>query len=143
MARLKLDLSQLDELFPGQSLSVLGQTVVIRPLGLLKLSMVAKQLDGFGAALTEAGVSWENYNQPSFMLKLAQILLTQFPEVLAEASNIDVESLQALPIEIVAEILNVVLEVNLEAREKLEKNWNSLAEKLKMTQKPASGKKGK
>lgn len=127
--RLNLD---LESLFPGDTLKVGDQTIDIRPLGLLQLATIARKLKGFGAVLAEDGVTWDNYNQPENLLKLAVILLEQFPEVLEEASNIALDDLQTLPLEIIIEILDKVLEVNMKSKEKLEGNFKSLAGRLNM-----------
>lgn len=127
--RLNLD---LESLFPGDTLTIGNQTIDIRPLGIAQLATIARKLKGFGKVLSEEGVTWDNYNKPENLLKLAVILLEQFPEVLEEGSNIALEDLQALPLEIVVEILDKVLEVNMKSKEKLEGNFRSLAGKLNM-----------
>jgi hypothetical protein len=139
--RLSLD---LEALFPGDSLTIGDQTIDIRPLGILQLSVIARKLKGFGAVLGEEGVSWDNYNQPENLLKLAVILLEQFPEVLEEASNIALEDLQQLPIDVIVEILDKVIDVNMKSKEKLEGNFKSLAQKFNMTkEKPKSQRRSK
>ncbi len=130
--RLNLD---LESLFPGDTLTIGNQTVDIRPLGLEQLAIIARKLKGFGSVLSKEGVTWNNYNQPENLLKLAVILLEQFPEVLEEASNIALEDLKLLPIEIIVEVLDKVLEVNMKSKEKLEGNFKSLIEKLNMSPK--------
>lgn len=135
--RLNVD---LDSLFPGDTLTICEQTISIRPLGIKQLAIIAKKLKGFGKLLSEDGVTWENYNQPENIVKIATVLLDQFPEVLEEASNIDIEDLEVLPIEIIAEILDKVMEVNMDSKGKLEKNFKSLAGRLKMNQKTPKAK---
>ena len=139
--RLSLD---LEALFPGDTLTIGDQSIDIRPLGILQLSIIARKLKGFGAVLAEEGVTWDNYNQPDNLLKLAVILLEQFPEVLEEASNIALEDLQVLPIDIIVEILDKVIDVNMKSKEKLEGNFKSLAQKFNMTkEKPKSQRRSK
>ena len=140
--RLTLD---LEALFPGDTLKIGEQTVDIRPMGIKQLAIIARKLKGFGAILSEEGVTWDNYSEPENLLKLATILLEQFPEVLEEGSNIATEDLEELPIDIIVEILDKVLDVNLKSKEKLEGNFKSLAEKFKMTKKvtPKSRKRSK
>jgi len=143
--RQKLNLD-IDSLFPGDTLDICGNTVDIRPLGIKQLAVTARKLKGFGTTLDSEGVNWENYEQPENLLKLAIVLLDQFPEVLSEASNIDIDDLQSLPIDIVVEILDKVLEVNMKSKEKLEGNFKSLASKLNLVStptKPKSRKRGK
>lgn len=130
--RQRLNIVDLEELFPGETINIGGQTVDIRPLGVLQLAKVARQLKGFGKYLSDEGVTWDNYNQPEHLIKLAVLILEQFPNVLEEASNIAVEDLQELPIEYVVQILDTVITVNLKSKEALEGNFRSLAEKLNL-----------
>lgn len=125
--RLTLD---WDSLFPGSSLTIGDSTVVIRPLGILSLATIAKQLKGFGKLIADDGVTWETYHHPENLVKIAAILLDKFPSVLAEASNIEEEDLALLPLETILTILNTVLEVNMKSKEDLEKNFKSLAGKF-------------
>lgn len=130
--RVKLDLN-LEELFPGSTIDICGQVVVIRPLGLWDLANVVKKLKGFASILKDQGVSLQNFKEPEHMFTIASTLLEQFPEVLEEASNIDIDSLKALPLDVIVQILNKVIDVNLEARESLEKNFESLTKKFQVT----------
>jgi len=137
MAKERIRLSfNLESLFPGDTLTIGEQTIDIRPLGIKQLAIIARKLKGFGKVLSEEGVDWENYNQPENLLKLAVILLEQFPDVLEEGSNIASEDLQQLPIDIVVEILDKVLEVNMKSKEKLEGNFKSLAGRFSLVQSP-------
>jgi len=135
--RLKLD---LESLFPGDTIDICGNTVDIRPLSIQQLAVIARKLKGFGSILSEEGVTWDNYNQPENLLKLAVILLEHAPDVLEEGSNIAIEDLQVLPIEVVVEVLDKVIEVNMKSKEKLEKNFKSLATKFNLGPVPASRK---
>jgi len=127
--RLELD---LESLFPGDTVDIGGKIIEIRPLGVLQLSIIARKLKGFGASLVADGVTWENYQDPSNLLKIAVVLLEQFPEVIEEASNVDIEDIQTLPIEYVVQLVDKVVEVNMKSREKLEGNFKSLAGRLNM-----------
>lgn len=124
----------LEALFPGDTLTVGDQVLDFRPLNVKQLAIVARKLKGFGGMLAEEGITWENYSNPENLLKMAVVLLEQFPDVLAEASNIDTDSLQELPIDIIVEILDKVIDVNLKSKEKLMGNFESLTQKLNPTQ---------
>lgn len=136
MARQKLNLD-LEALFPGETLTIGESVVDIRPLGILQLSIVVRKLKGFVGVLEGDGVTWDNYNLPENMLKIAIVLLEQFPDVLEEASNIDGDDLKGLPIEVIVQILDKVIEVNLKSKSTLEKNFKSLIGKLGMEKSPA------
>jgi len=124
--------SELDELFPGKVFKVGTQHIDIKPLGIAKLASISKKLKSFGEQLGKEGVTWDNYNDKGNILKIAITLLDQFPEVMEEASNIAKEDIQLLPIDLIVELLNTIIEVNLASKEKLEKNFNSLAEKFQI-----------
>jgi len=132
----------LESLFPGDTLTIGDQVLDLRPLNIKQLAVVARKLKGFGGLLSEEGITWENYSNPENLLKMAVVLLEQFPEVLEEASNIDMDSLQELPIDVVVEILDKVIDVNLKSKEKLMGNFKSLTQKLNPTA-PESSKSSK
>ena len=96
-------------------------------------NVCSRKLKGIGAVLKEEGVDFENYNQPENLLKLAVALLEHSPSVLEEASNIALEDLQELPIELIVAILDKVIEVNMKSKEALEGNFKRLAGRLNMT----------
>lgn len=132
-----------DELFPGDELKIGGQSITIRPLGLFKLASIIKKVKSLGKMLSSEGVTWENYNLPENLVILATVILDNAPDVLSDASNIDLEDIKRLPIEYNVLILDKVLEVNLKSKEALEKNFNSLAEKFKAATSQSLGKSSK
>jgi len=129
MARTRLNLDW-DSLFPGETLNICGNQLVVRPLGMLVLATIAKQLKGFGTIVSEDGVTWENYHMPENLIKIAAVLLDKFPGILAEATNIHEDDLASLPIDEIVNILDKVLEINLKSKDNLEKNFQSLAGKF-------------
>ncbi len=135
MPRQKLNLN-LEELFPGDTLDIGNQTIHIRPLGVQQLAIIAKKLKGAGKLLAKDGINWENYSQPDNIISIATLLLDQFPEVLEEASNIDVKDLQKLPLESILPIINKVIDVNLESKESLSKNFQNLISKINIQEVP-------
>lgn len=137
--RTKLTLD-LESLFPGDTITIGEQVVPIKPLGLKQLATVTRTLKGFTTLLSEQGVTWDNYSEPESLLKIAVVLLDQFPEVLEEASNIAIEDLEALPMDIIIEILDKVIEVNMESKDTLVGNFKSLAAKFNLMPEPAKPK---
>jgi len=127
--RLTMD---LESLFPGDTLKIGDQVIDIRPLGIKQLSITARKLKGLVKILADEGVTLDNYNEPGNLLTLTMIILEQAPEILEESSNIALEDLVQLPIEIIVEILSKVIDVNMQSKEKLEKNSKSLMKKLGM-----------
>ena len=141
--RLNLD---VDSLFPAETIDIAGQVIEIRPLGFSKLASVLRKARAYGEMFGSQGITFQNFNQPDKIVTIASILMDQSPELIAEASNIHEDDIKQLPVEYVFEIVSTVIDVNMRSKEKLEKNWNSLAEKLGMTvaaEKPASKKQSK
>lgn len=127
--RLKLD---YDSLFPGEVITIGQNEVMIRPLGVSALITVVKHLNVLVVDLKEQGLTWQNFETPENLLKIAGIVVTKFPDLLAEATNIAEEDIAELPLPIVVSLMVKVVEVNLKAKEDLEKNFQTLAEKFKM-----------
>lgn len=120
----------LDELLPGDTVKIGSQDVLIRPLGLLQYKMVVSKMKALIKELSELGVTTENYKDPQQLLIIAETLLTKFPEVLEEVSNIAMEDLEGFPIEVIVSIIDKCLDVNMKAKESLLGNWTSLMGKL-------------
>lgn len=127
--RLKLD---YDSLFPGEVITIGQNEVMIRPLGVSALITVVKHLNVLVVDLKEQGLTWQNFETPENLLKIAGIVVTKFPDLLAEATNIAEEDIAELTLPIVVSLMVKVVEVNLKAKEDLEKNFQTLAEKFKM-----------
>jgi len=122
----------LDSLFPGKSIEICGQVVIIRPLNIEQLAVVSRTLKGYIDGLLAEGVTWETVQLPANMVKIAVTLLEQFPDVLETVSQIRKEDLLQLPIDVVVDILSTVVEANLDSKEKLEGNLNSLIKHLNL-----------
>jgi hypothetical protein len=125
--RLEVD---LDQLFPGKTLKIGSQTLYIQPLGAGKLVILIKKFKTVVKSLEEDGVTWDNFQSPENMFKLITKVMEDFPELLAEASNIHVDDLKSLPIELNLQILDKVIEVNMESKDSLLGNFNSLMGKF-------------
>ncbi len=125
--KLSLD---LDALFPGESVPIGNSIVIIRPLSISQITTISKKLKTMGSILAKEGVTWENFSEKTSIFKIAVTMLESFPEVLEEASNIEVEDLKQLPLDYVILILTKIIEVNLKSKETLTKNFKSLTEQL-------------
>jgi hypothetical protein len=129
MERQKLSID-LDSLFPGSTITIGTEIIVIRPLSIEQLALLTKKVKGLGSLLTTEGITWENYNTYENLFKLAVIILDNVPDVLEEASNVDIDDLKRLPIEIIVQILDKIIEENMKSKEVLEKNFKSLTAKF-------------
>ena len=120
----------LESLFPGSSVIIGNQSIIIRPLTIEQLSHISKKLTGLTCMLAEQGVTWENFNNPENLFKLAIAVLDNVPDVLEEAANVNIEDLKKLPIEFIVQILEAIISENLKSKEGMEKNFKSLIKRF-------------
>lgn len=116
----------LDALFPGTSVLIGNQSIIIRPLNIEQLSILSKQVTGMGTILAEKNITWENFNTTENIVQLTAIVLNNIPQVLEECANVDIEDLKQLPIELIAKIIEAIITENLKSKDALEKNFRSL-----------------
>lgn len=121
----------LDALFPGTSVMIGDQPIIIRPLGLEQLSILSKQAIAVAELLSNKGITWENFNVPKNLAIIAVTLLQSAPELLEEASNIELADLKKLPIELIVVIVEAIITENLKAKDGMEKNLQSLIKKFR------------
>ena len=127
--KLRLDLD-LDSLLPGDTFQIGNQSILIRPLGLLQYKSIIFKIRSLMSDLKDKGITGKNYKDPDNLISLVELLVTKFPEILEEASNIHIDDLQVLPIEVLVGLTDKCLEVNLKSKEALIKNLVSLAGKV-------------
>lgn len=120
----------LDALLPGDVFTIGDQDVMIRPLGLLQYKTITSKLKALIGELSAAGVTRENFKQPESIVTIAEVLLTKFPDILEEVSNIAMEDLELLPLEVIVSLVDKCLEVNMRAKDSLLGNWMSLMGKM-------------
>ena len=123
-------LVDLDSLFPDDTITIGNTVLIIHPLNLEQITTMSKQVKALGIPLTEAGITWDNYNQPANIIKIVEVILDNAPLILEEASNIDYENLKVLPLDILLQIVDKIIEVNFRSKELFEKNFKSLTSKL-------------
>lgn len=129
MAR-KLGLN-LDSLFPGKAVK-LGEncTVDLKPLSIVTLASVVRQVKSIGPILVDKGVTWDNYNQPQNLFTIVEIIMESVPMLMEQITDIDIDELKQYPLEAIVSLLAGVIDVNIQSKESLEKNFESLAGKL-------------
>jgi len=142
--------TDLDNLIPGDPFTIGDQTIIIRPLGLLKTKQIVTKIRSLFESLLEKGITFSNtkviktippnpptevieppnFKEPANLVTIAETLVSQFPEVLEEVSGIDVDDLGELPLDIIVSLLDKCVEVNLKSKEGLMGNLRSLTGKL-------------
>lgn len=129
MKKQKLDLD-LDALFPGTSLPIGNQFLIIRPLNIEQLSILSKKVSGLKEVLKNADITMENFNTPEKLFKLAIIALDNAPDVLEDAANVEIDTLRQLPLDVIVQIVETIISENMKSKEVLEKNFKSLTSKF-------------
>lgn len=121
---------KMAELKPGKTVEIAGIAVDFTPLKFGKLAEALRHLDLMSEELKEAGVTFENYNQYKYLVKLVTISMDKAPEFLQDLSNIHVDDLRELDLPSIVKVMEAVIEVNVSSFENLSKNWKGLTEKV-------------
>ena len=129
MSRQKLSLN-LDTLFPGEILQIGSSSILIRPLNIKQIAIILKQLNSVIETLSDNGITFDNFNEQGNIIRIAVVLMDEVPDVLSEASDIDLDDLLALPLDVIITILEKVISVNMKSKDDLVKNFLSLTKKL-------------
>lgn len=119
-----------DTLFPGDAITIGTQSIVIRPLNLEQLTTLTKQVKGLIPKFAEENITLDNFNNAESIVKMIPIIFDNAPFILEEASNISLDDLKKLPMDVIIQIVDKVVEVNLKSKGTLEKNFKSLISKF-------------
>lgn len=130
--RLKSIHEELNSLLPGEEFKIGSDSITIRPLTLFQYKTITGKFKLLIDECVDKGITAENYRETDKFLFIAEIILTKFPDLLEEISNISAEDLQQLPIEIVVSLIDKCLEVNLKSKDVLMGNFKSLAGRINM-----------
>jgi inosine/xanthosine triphosphate pyrophosphatase family protein len=82
--------------------------------------------------LKESGIDVENLenleekNVIEVMVKAIPILMETAPEIISDATGIEVDSLMCFPPQYLIELVTVAVQANMESKEALEKNFSCL-----------------
>lgn len=131
---------KVDSLFPGKAIKIGTSGVVdIKPLSIVTLASVVRQIKSIGPILLEKGVTWDNYNEPQNLFIIVEVIMDSVPTLMEQLTDIDIEDIKQLPVEAIVSLLTGVIDVNIQSKDELEKNFKSLAGKLGMAkEKPTS-----
>jgi len=118
-----------DNLIPVKEVKIASQTICVKPLGFKKLRETIKKFNGIKSELIEQGITLDNYNETNNLLTLATVIFDKIPEVLANSTNIRLEDIENLPINIIVKIIEAILDSNIDSQKGLVKNLVTLANK--------------
>jgi hypothetical protein len=116
----------LDSLFPGKTIEIGNSAILIKPLVLEQIAVFTKRFKEITDTLNNENIDWSNFDTPENILLIANKIIIQFPDLLEEATNIAKDDLLQLPIELVTKLIIAVVEVNLQAKDDLLGNFQSL-----------------
>lgn len=131
MKKLKFDMDW-DALFPGKPFKVQNMTHYVKPLTISGIASITKKIKGVLPTLKENGFDLQNLelieekNVAEFVVKIIPILMDVAPEIISDATGIEVDSLMQFPPQYLVELVKIAIEANLESKESLEKNFKSL-----------------
>lgn len=119
-----------DALLPGKIFTIGTQDILITPLDVTRTAYITKKIRNIIPLFIEQGITLENYNTVSNLLTITEVLMMNAPDILSELLDIEEKDVIRLPLSIACEGLAIALEVNLEAKESLTKNFNRIIETI-------------
>jgi len=128
--KVKLSEGDWELLLPSKSVTLGGTVVDIKPLGLEEFVKAVTRITTIREDFAQAGVTLENFNTGEGLTKFATILIEKLPDVLSDATKLEVNDLKRLPLASAVCLLDAVLEANIESQDGLLKNFEALAGKV-------------
>jgi len=117
-------------LLPGKPFKLGHKAIDLYPLGAGTLAEITRSIWTIQEDIAEAGVNKENIGDPESILKITSIILEKAPDILEKATGIATADVKRLPLDLCVDLVTAVLDVNIESRESLEKNFITLAQKV-------------
>lgn len=115
-----------DALFPGETFSIGTISHNVTPLDLLGISEITRKIKFVLPLIQQEGITLENFHENHNIVKIIPILMDHAPEILSEATGINLESLVKFKPQYLLELVTLAVKVNLDSKESLEKNFESL-----------------
>lgn len=146
--RITLTMDDWNALLPGETFRLGKQEIVIRPLGLEKLSTVLSGIAVLAKEWRDVIVKAEKKNVVmidkviEYLPRVSKVMVDQAPELLSEMSNISVDDIKKLPIKTATELMAFCLEVNIKSQQGMEKNLVELADRMATIVAPQVGQPG-
>lgn len=121
-----------DSLFPGKPFVVeeANMTHNVTPLNIEGIAKITKKIKSILPLVQKEGIDWNNIGDPEKIIKLVPILMDNAPDIISESTGIELESIVKFPPHYLLKLVTVAIEVNLESKEALEKNFESLVKTL-------------
>ena len=129
MSKIKLSVD-FDSLFPGKVFKIKDQEITIYPLNIQQISYVIKKVNTLIPEFEKKNIYFDNLGTPENMFNMVSIIMDNAPEILSELTGIEEESIKKLPVSYAIELFSTALEVNIESKDDLQKNFNGLSKKM-------------
>lgn len=113
-------------LFPGKEFVVGDRTHIVSPLNIGQIALITKRVKSILPLINKEEITWENIGTPEKIVSLIPILMENAPDIIAEATGIKTESIMKFPPQYLLSLVTIAIQVNLESKEALEKNFESL-----------------
>lgn len=129
-------------LFPGKTFAVGNTSHNVKPLNIEGISKISEKIKSVLPLLEKEGITIDNIDGGDKIIKLIPILLNNAPDIISDATGIELTSLAKFPPAYMLELVTITIQVNLDSKEELEKNFESLTETLKALLSQGTEKKG-
>lgn len=117
-----------DALFPGEPFTVGNNTHNVTPLNIENIAKISRKIKLVLPLIKKEGITLDNIKDPENIVRVIPILMDNAPDIVSEATKINLESLVKFPPQHMVEIVTIAIKVNLKSKEALEKNFDSLVE---------------
>ena len=117
-----------DSLFPGEVFTVGTHKHNVVPLDLQGISLILRKIKTILPLIKSEGITIENFSKNENLIKLIPILMDHAPDIISEATGINIESLVKFKPQYLLELVTIAVKVNMDSKESLEKNFESLIE---------------
>lgn len=119
-----------DSLFPGEEFSIGSVKHNVTPLDLEGISLVTRKIKSILPLLKVEKITFKNFSEPENVVKLSAILSDHAPEIISDVTGIELTSLAKFKPQFVLELITIAIKVNIDSKESLEKNFESLTKAL-------------
>ena len=123
-----------DALFPGEVFSVGTHKHNVVPLDLKGISLILRKIKAILPLIQKEGITLQNFSENENLIKLIPIIMDHAPDIVSEATGITVESLVKFKPQYLLELVTIAIKVNMDSKESLEKNFESLIEAFQSLQ---------
>lgn len=124
--KIRLQDKDWELLFPEKEYTLGATKIVLRPLTLGQLAYFKQSMATIAPKLEKKGITRANYDATENIIFIAGLLIDVMPGLLSELTRVHEEDITSLPLDALVNLVKVLIDMNLEAKEGLEKNFKAL-----------------